>query len=190
MHQPALVDEDQVLERVLQSPSDHGTVEMIVQRPNPGERVIVAEGVLSRERGLNGDRWQIASHKRLADGTSDARTQLTLINARLLKSLAMDQERQSLAGDQLVVDLDLSIANLPIGERLRIGSAVIEISDIPHNGCQKFRERFGDAALELVNSPRGKSLRLRGVYARVVEPGRIRQGDSIVKLRTGEGAPV
>ena len=117
MHQPTTVDEDEVFREVSQSPKDGGTLEMIVQRMNPGERVIVVEGELSRELGLNGDRWGNASHKRLADDTPDPRTQLTLINARLLKSLATDRRVQSLAGDQLVVDLDLSVANLPIGQR-------------------------------------------------------------------------
>ena len=152
--------------------------------------MIVVEGELSREMGLNGDRWGHGSHKRLADGTPDPRTQLTLINARLLRRLSADEQRQSLAGDQLVVDLDLSVANLPIGQRLRVGEAVIEISDIPHNGCHKFRERFGEAALRLVNSPRGKSMRLRGVYARVESRVRIRQGDSIVKLGKNDDGSV
>ena len=74
------------------------------------------------------------------------------------------------------------------GGDVPIGVAGIEITDVPHNGCHKFRARYGDAALRLVNSPRGKSLRLRGVYARVVQPGRVATGDSIVKLDNRPGA--
>lgn len=86
------------------------------------------------------------------------------------------------------VELDLSSTNLPPGQRLRIGSAVIEISDIPHNGCHKFGARYGDAALRFINSARGKALRLRGVYARVVQAGRVNQGDVITKLDDRPGA--
>ena len=45
-----------------------------------------------------------------------------------------------------------------------------------------FRVGFGREAMLFVNAPEGRSLRLRGVNARVVEPGVVRPGDEIRKL--------
>jgi hypothetical protein len=60
---------------------------------------------------------------------------------------------------------------------------VLEITDKPHNGCAKFRARFGADALQFVNSPAGKQLHLRGINALVVGPGAIRVGAVVRKLR-------
>jgi MOSC domain-containing protein YiiM len=103
------------------------------------------------------------------------------MNARAAALFAGDPERRSLAGDQLFVDLDLSLENLPAGTRLSIGSAVIEVSPLPHTGCAKFRQRFGPPASKLVASPVGRELNLRGINARVVVPGRIAVGDRVRK---------
>lgn len=59
---------------------------------------------------------------------------------------------------------------------------MIEITAQPHTGCGKFVERFGVDAMKLVNSPRGRELRLRGVHARVVRAGVIRTGDVVRKV--------
>ena len=88
-------------------------------------------------------------------------------------------------GDKLYIDLDLSEQNLPAGTRLQIGAAVVEITPEPHTGCGKFVERFGLDAMKFVNGPLGRSLRLRGLNARVVKPGTIRAGDVVSKLRPG-----
>jgi MOSC domain-containing protein YiiM len=104
------------------------------------------------------------------------------MNSRVIALLAGDKERWPLAGDQLYVDLDLSVDNLPPGTRLNFGSAVVEVSDRPHTGCKKFAARFGLDALQFVNSPQGKQLRLRGLHARVVQPGVIRVGDIVEVL--------
>jgi len=85
------------------------------------------------------------------------------MNARAIALLAQSQERWPLAGDQLFVDLDLSADNLPPGTRLAIGSAVIEVSALPHTGCQKFVARFGPDAAKFVNSVVGRQLHLRGL---------------------------
>ena len=53
---------------------------------------------------------------------------------------------------------------------------------MPHTGCESFRERYGRAAVVFVNGPEGRSMRLRGVYARVVQDGRITVGDRVVKV--------
>jgi MOSC domain-containing protein YiiM len=104
------------------------------------------------------------------------------MNSRCAALLARDRSRWPLAGDQLYVDLDLSHENLPTGQRLAIGEAVIQITEIAHTGCADFAARYGAAALRFVNSQAGKRLRLRGVYARIIQDGLIRVGDRVVKL--------
>jgi MOSC domain-containing protein YiiM len=78
--------------------------------------------------------------------------------------------------------LTWSVENLPPGTRLAVGSAVIEITAIPHTGCKKFAGRFGLEALEFISAPERKDLHLRGIYARVVQPGVIRAGEAVKKL--------
>ncbi len=105
------------------------------------------------------------------------------MNSRAIALFAGDDRaRWAEAGDQLFVDLNLSDANLPTGTQLQLGSAVIEITAEPHNGCAKFAARFGQDAARFVNSPAGKELHLRGINARVVESGTVRQGDRITKV--------
>jgi MOSC domain-containing protein YiiM len=107
-----------------------------------------------------------------------------LMSARAAALVAVTRERWPLAGDQLYVDMDVSEENLPAGTQLAIGSAVVEISTLPHTGCKKFVERFGMDAMLFVNSEVGRALRLRGVNAKVVVPGSIRVGD-LVRRRGG-----
>ncbi len=170
------------LDLVRQSPSDEGRLEMIVQRPEENERVVLEVGELNCEEGLAGDNWNRRGSSRTDDGSSHPDMQLNIMNARVLALVAQDPDRMKLAGDQLIVDLDISDDNLPAWTKLSIGDAVIEITDQPHNGCAKFTQRFGLDAHRFVNSDLGKSLKLRGVNARVVTPGTIRQGDTISKL--------
>jgi MOSC domain-containing protein YiiM len=162
------------LPEILQSPTSEGTVELVVRRPSEGEREVLEEGLLDPEHGLVGDRW--------TDKPRHPDTQLTLINARAIALMAGDRDRWALAGDQLYVDLDLSHENLPPGTRLEVGSALLEVTDHLHTGCAKFTERFGSEAIKFVNKSPGRELRLRGMYARVVEPGTVRPGDAIRKL--------
>lgn len=170
------------LDHVRASPSDHGTLELIVQRPEVDARVVLAEAELNVEEGLAGDNWNQRSSSRTEGGGPHPDMQLNIMNARILAQLAGTPERMALAGDQLIVDLDLSESNLPAWTKLAIGDAVIEITDQPHQGCAKFTQRFGLDAYRFVNSELGTELHLRGVNARVVTPGAIRQGDTIRKI--------
>ena len=175
------------MERVRLSPKDEGVLELIVRRPRVDEREVLEEGQLSLVEGLVGDSWKERGSSRTPDGSPHPDMQLNVMNARVLALVAQDRERWRLAGDQLIIDLDLSDENLPAGTRLSLGSAVIEVTDQPHTGCHKFVARFGLDAMRFVNSPAGKRLRLRGLNARVVRPGVIRAGDVVRKLRAEDG---
>jgi hypothetical protein len=170
------------LDEIVRSPKDQGVLEMIVRRPQVGEREILREGQLDLAEGLVGDSWKIRSSKRTPDGTPHPDMQLNLMNSRVVNLVSQDKSRWHLAGDQLFVDLDLSEANLPVGTKLAIGSAVIEVTAEPHTGCSKFVERFGVDAMEFVNARERRDLHLRGVNARVVRPGAVRVGDTVSKL--------
>jgi hypothetical protein len=173
------------LAEIGRSPKDVGALEMIVRRPQVGEREILQDGRLDLKDGLVGDSWKIRSSRRTADGTPHPDMQLNLMNSRVVQLVAQDKARWHLAGDQLFVDLDLGEANLPAGTRLAIGDAVIEVTAEPHTGCSKFVERFGLDAMQFVNAPERRDLHLRGINARVVTPGAIRVGDRVAKLSGG-----
>jgi hypothetical protein len=151
-------------------------VELIARRPAEEEREILEQAELDPTVGLAGDRWRTSAGKHRPD------TQLTLMNSRAAALIAGPRSRWAIAGDQLYVDLDLSATNLPPGTQLSIGSAVIEVTAIPHTGCGKFSRRFGVGAQKLVNSAAGRELNLRGVNARVVRAGTIRTGDWVKRL--------
>lgn len=171
------------LDEIRAAPSAHGTVELIVRRPAEDEREVLSEGILDLDEGLVGDSWHARGSRRRPDGSANPLAQVTLMNARAIALIAGDRERWGLAGDQLYVDLDLGVENLPPGSRLAVGSAVLELTEEPHTGCAKFSRRFGSDALRFVNSPAGRSLRLRGANARVVEPGTVAVGDAVRRLR-------
>ena len=167
------------LDEIGRSPVDDGTLELIVRRPDVDVREVLAEGELDVADGLVGDNWSRRPSSTTADGSPHPDMQLTLINSRLLALISPDPERRALAGDQLAVDLSLSPDDLPVWSRLRIGDAVLEVTDQPHIGCSKFTQRFGLDALRFVNSEEGRAVNLRGINARVVVPGTIHQGDRI-----------
>lgn len=170
------------LDHIRQSPQDEGVLEVIVRRPQIGERELLTEGELDTVEGLVGDNWRARGSSGTADGSAHPEMQLTIMNSRAADLVSQDKARWHLAGDQLYVDMDLSDDNLPAGTRLAIGSAVVEVTAVPHTGCKKFVERFGLDAMKFVNSPVGKQLHLRGINTKIVQAGTIRVGDVVTKL--------
>jgi hypothetical protein len=169
------------LDEVRRSPKNVGVLEMIVCRPNTGERRLLIEGQLDIVEGLLGDNWRARGSTSTPDSSANPDAQITIMNSRAATLVAQSKERWQLAGDQLIMDLDISVENLPPGTRLAIGSAILEVTAKPHTGCKKFVGRFGLPAMEFVNSPIGRALQLRGINTRVVQPGLIRVGDSVRK---------
>jgi MOSC domain-containing protein YiiM len=161
---------------VVASPGDAGLLKAIVVRPAANERRTLATAQLTPEGGIDGDRW-------VHEDAPDKLGQVSLMNARFLRQIAGRDDAICLAGDNLIVDLDLSDENLPPGTRLAVGkSVVIEVNGEPHTGCGKFQKRYGADARNFMNNERGTRLHLRGRYASIVTGGTISVGDSVKKL--------
>ena len=168
------------MEPVLGSPQDAGVLRLIVQRPAVNKRRVIENGTLDVTAGLVGDNWLIKGNRWRRGG--DPERQITVMNWRFAKLVAVDEARIPLAGDQLFVDLDLGKVNLPPGTRIAVGEAVIEVTAPPHLGCKKFVERFGLDAMQFANSDLGRLHNLRGINAKVVSGGKIVVADPVIKL--------
>jgi hypothetical protein len=181
MRERPLAELEVGLADILAAPRSPGRVVLIARRPGIGERELLRSATLDVDQGLVGDGWATRGSKRMPDGSSDREAQVTIMSSRVAGLLAGGSpEDWALAGDQLYVDLALGVENLPPGSRLRLGTAVVEVSAVPHTGCVKFAGRFGSDALRFVSSPNGRQHRLRGVNTRVVISGEVRVGDPVV----------
>jgi hypothetical protein len=162
------------LARLPAAPRDCGQIVLVVRRHpdktrEPLDRVALGPGL-----GVPGDAWG-------RQASPDAEAELTVMEAPVAELIANGQPL-SLFGDNLFVRLDLSGENLPLGTRLRVGSAVLEVTAKPHDGCRKFAARFGHDALRLVWKPDLRSRNLRGIYMRVVEAGTVDRGARVEVL--------
>jgi len=147
------------------------------------EREVLREGRLDPAEGLEGDTWRARGSSRTPDGSANLEAQLTLMNARTAAAIAGDRERWPLAGDQIYVDLDLSLSNLPAGSRVQIGSAVIEFSEAPHTGCAKFSGALRCRRAEIRQLPnRARASACGEPTAASSRLARFGPGDTIKKL--------
>jgi hypothetical protein len=171
------------LDQVREAPAEDGVVELLVVRPRLGERRELDAAEVDLELGMVGDTWIERGSRRTPDGGPNPEAQVTVMCSRAADLVAGDRARWALAGDQVYVDLDLSLDNLPTGTVLALGEVELEVTAAPHTGCAKFAERFGTDALRLTATPDGRALRLRGINTRVLRAGTVRVGDRIAVRR-------
>lgn len=156
-------------------PRGAGTVRMLCLRKGGGVHETPHAVEITLRHGVRGDRWA----ERQSGFDPDGYSAITLMNATAAELVAAGAAPLHESGDNVFVDLDLSVEALPAGTRLAIGDAVLQVSVEPHTGCSKFRDRFGLDALKWVSTPSGRARRLRGVNCSVVRAGAVRVGDSI-----------
>ncbi len=174
-----LVDLEAGLAALNPAPADRGRVALIVRRGENGRRDLLVRTELAPDAGVPGDAW----------GRRPGRDPAMQLATMQLDVASLIANGQSLAlfGDNLFFDLDLSNRNLPLGSRVRAGSVILEVTPAPHNGCRKFRARFGDEALRFVSSPSLRARNLPGIYLRVVSAGAISRDDPVEVLSRPSG---
>jgi hypothetical protein len=157
------------------APRERGVLDLIVVRVESGKHQTPATAELSPRYGLEGDRWSAALFR-------DRDRQITLMMTNAARAVC-DGQSLDMPGDNLVVSLDLGSDALPVGSRIRIGRALLEVTSKPHAGCKKFSARFGQHALLWVNDEQHATRKLRGINCKVIEAGAVRIGDAIEVAR-------
>jgi hypothetical protein len=151
--------------------TDSGEVTLLLRRGAGGRREALDKVKLEPEVGIPGDAWGRGPQR-------NPGMQIAVMEQRVAELIANGQPL-TLFGDCLFLDLDLSSENLPSGSRVRVGGALLEVTPVPHNGCQKFRARFGQDALRFVFVRDLRHRNLRGTYMRVITGGEVAVGNTV-----------
>lgn len=122
-------------------------------------RVPVQQATLITNFGIEGD----------TKAKKDSARQLNVMSTATMAALAADGYKAAPGelGEQIIVD-GLDVDSLPIGARIHLGEAVIEITK-PRTGCDWFEK------IHNLPRPNGRM----GVMARVISGGVIRVGDAV-----------
>ncbi len=173
---------DTCLRDMRNAPKNDAPVAHLCYRPDFGQRVFCDRLTLDARRGVIGDRWITHAWLKTATGAPDPRIQVAMIPARLLELVWNGTDDPIHPGDTIAADIDLSERALPVGSRLRAGSAVIEVSDIFNNGCVKWKARYGEDAYRWAKDPALRALRPRGVFCKIVQSGAVSVSDRLVRV--------
>lgn len=169
------------IEHIRAAPKNAVVIDHLCHRPESAERTFPSHLDMSVESGIEGDRWPNTSWLRLPNGAADPRIQVSILSLRVLELCWRDRSATPHPGDPLVVDMDLSERNLPVGTRLAVGGVILEVSDQFNSACSKWQARYGGDSLRWINLPELRADRLRGILCRIVVGGRVQLGDTLQK---------
>lgn len=181
MTQATRVELDAAIPQILAAPKDGAAVEMLCFRPGYNQRQFPDRLTLTRERGIPGERWESSPWLTDRDGRGHRGIQVSILSRRVLDLIWRDRDTVLHPGDTFIVDMDLSEANLPVGQLLQVGTAVLRVSEVFNDGCVKWKARYGADAKDWITAPGHPQLRLRGVLCSIEQGGELANGDRIQK---------
>ncbi|MGE5379726.1 MAG: MOSC domain-containing protein [Methylocystaceae bacterium] len=124
----------------------------------------VGEAYLETELGLVGDAHAGFAHRQVS--------LLALSSVEKMRQMGADVEYGSFAENLTVDGLDLK--NLPIGTKMHVGEAWLEVTQIGkecHNKGCAIKQQVGTCVMPI-----------EGIFARVLSPGWVRVGDEAVLI--------
>lgn len=173
---------DNAIPNILAAPKTGVAIEMLCLRPERNARKFVKNIELTRAEGIPGERWLKEPWLRLENGAPHPGIQVCILQKRVLDLVWKDRENSPHPGDTFVVDMDLSEANLPTGQLLSVGTAVLRVSEVFNDACVKWKVRYGVDAKEWVTAPGHPQHRLRGILCSIEQDGMISEGDLLSKI--------
>ncbi len=166
----------------LDAPKDNAPILDLCLRPDYGQRDFVERITLTRKNGIPGERWNRAPWIKLPDGSPDPRIQVSILGKRVMDAVWRDRANTPHPGDTMIADMDFSHENMPVGQLLQAGSALIRVSDVFNDACVKWKTRYGTPAKDFITVPAHVTYRLRGILCEVVEDGIVTLGDRLTKI--------
>ncbi len=167
------IDRDQAEEYIEQLErldlGDTGWVEMLVETPQPHRHAEREEVRAIPGRGFVGDHDRKSFYK----GAFVPGREVSAIAADVLDVFGVDPV---VIGDNLITR-GFDLAALEPGDRVEVGTALLERSTRPHKPCTAFRNRTSPEAFAAVSRDR-----YRGALFVVRTPGTISTGDPIRRV--------
>lgn len=139
---------------------DKGTIISVNISEEKGKRKHSVESVMITSTGLEGD-----AH------AGDWHRQVSLLSMEGIEKMRQSYSELS-PGDfaENLTTLGIVLSSVKVGDRLRVGGAVLEITQIGkecHADCE-IRQKVGDCIMPI-----------EGIFGKVIEPGRVTVGDPI-----------
>lgn len=170
------------LPHVLAAPRDDVPVLQLCLRPDRNERAFPDRIIMTRDRGIPGERWLNEPWMRLADGSPDPAIQVSILPQRVMDLVWTDRTGTPHPGDPIVADILTTEENMPEGTLLSVGTAVLRVSSVWNDACVKWKTRYGKDAKDWITAPGHRELRLRGILCSIEKDGEVALGDRIRKL--------
>jgi MOSC domain-containing protein YiiM len=170
-----------------------GSVVTVCRNSNPGlPKLPVDEIYLLEGLGVEGDyhAGQFVRHRSIAKRYPDLpnRRQVLITDAGIYAELAAKDIHitHGMLGENVVIE-GLAIMQVPVGTRLRLGDALVEVTEV-RRPCYQLHE-MDERLLSAVTERDGKQKRYKaGMMTCVLQSGRVRPGDLITILEDRETA--
>ena len=171
-----------------------GRVVAVCRNADPGlPKPVVDEVRLIEDWGVEGDyhAGKFVRHRYLArkDPTQPNLRQVCIVDAAAFEALRERglQIGPGMMGENITVE-GVAVMQLPIGTRLRIGEALVKVTEV-RIPCKQLNGIEIGLLKAVSQRRRGEKIYMAGMMARVLTSGLVRAGDAVSVLEAAPTAP-